>query len=247
MSRYDEWLDEMPDSEITGIGTAGTPSDAPLSGQRAELVDLDDVKPSPASMTLTVQEAIAPDKAALPLHLSNKEPDVNLKPRYQGHSPLNDLVRLDWVKVIEEDPDNFDALLYRPVEPIPAKVHEDGFELAAFTEFNNHQRELAYTDPQKVIVLDCPDERESFSAMDADGDQDGSTDDFLVIRAATTGVSVGSIFEWNEELSDGQLARRFWYVLRIFTYGTASVGSLYYCIPARNFTQSALRADHEQP
>ncbi|MCC8379078.1 phage tail protein [Xenorhabdus sp. PB30.3] len=83
--------------------------------------------------------------------------------------------------------------------------------------------------------------------MDADGDQDGSTDDFLVIRAATTGVSVGSIFEWNEELSDGQLARRFWYVLRIFTYGTASVGSLYYCIPARNFTQSALRADHEQP
>ncbi|PHM51589.1 hypothetical protein Xhom_04881 [Xenorhabdus hominickii] len=243
MSRYDEWLDEMPDSKITGIGPAEHPSDAPLSGQ---LVDLDEVKPSPASVTLTAHEA-EPAKAALPLHLSGREQDINLKPRYQGHSPLNDLVRQDWVKVIEEDLDNYDALLYRPVEPIPAKANEDGFELAAFTEFNNHQRELAYTDPQKVIVLDCPDERESFTALDADGDQDGGLDDFLVIRAATTGVPVGSIFEWNEALSDGRLARRFWYVLRIFTYGTASVGSLYYCIPARNFSQSALRTDHEQP
>ncbi|WP_323869307.1 phage tail protein [Xenorhabdus szentirmaii] len=96
-------------------------------------------------------------------------------------------------------------------------------------------------------MLDCPDERESFIAVDTDGDQDGGTDDFLVIRAATTGVSVGSIFEWNEELSDGRLARRFWYVLRILTYGTASVGSLYYCIPARNFSQSTLGTDDEQP
>ncbi|CDL83608.1 hypothetical protein [Xenorhabdus szentirmaii] len=93
-------------------------------------------------------------------------------------------------------------------------------------------------------MLDCPDEREAFTAVDADGDQDGGTDDFLVIRAAAIGVSVGAIFEWNEALSHGCLARRFWYVLRIFTYGTASVGSLYYCIPARNFSQS-LWADHE--
>ncbi|OKP01561.1 hypothetical protein [Xenorhabdus eapokensis] len=245
MNRYDEWLEDIPDSEITGMGTAERLSAPPLSGQNASLVDWDEVQPPPPdTVTLTEHEAV-PEKAALPLHLSTREQDVNLKPRYKGHSPLNDLVRQDWIKVIEDDPDNYDALLYRPVDEVSAKTNEDGFERADFTEFNNHQRELAYTDPQKVTVLDCPDERESFSAIDADGDQDGGTDDFLVIRAATTGVSVGSIFEWNEALSDGQLARRFWYVLRIFTYGTASVGSLYYCIPARNFSQSALRADHE--
>ncbi|HAT3959695.1 TPA: phage tail protein [Citrobacter freundii] len=87
--------------------------------------------------------------------------------------------------------------------------------------------------------MDCPDQRENFTAVDNDGDQDGLVDDFLIIRAATRNVSIGSIFEWNEEMMDGSTARRWWYVLRIYTLGTASVGSLYYCIPARNIEGSA--------
>ncbi|WP_053067814.1 hypothetical protein [Xenorhabdus khoisanae] len=245
MSRYDEWLDERPDNEITGMGSTPLQPTTHISAQDAELVDLDDMPPPPATVTLVENEDVAA-QAVLPQHLSTREPDLNLSPRYRGHTPLNDLVRQDWIKMIEEDPDSYDALLYRPRDDAPTKANDDGLEIPVFTEFNNHQRELSYTDPQKVKVLDCPDERESFTAVDSDGDQDGGIDDFLVIRAAATGVSIGSIFEWNEELSDGQLARRFWYVLRIFTYGTASVGSLYYCIPARNFSQSALGTDHEQ-
>jgi hypothetical protein len=38
---------------------------------------------------------------------------------------------------------------------------------------------------------------------------------------------------------DGNTVRRWWYVLRIYTLGTASVGSLYYLIPARNIDGSA--------
>ncbi|MGJ0577203.1 hypothetical protein ACR71G_03585 [Xenorhabdus bovienii] len=244
MSRYDEWLNDTPGSEITGMGPVQLQPITNISGQDSELVDLDDIQPPPATVTLAENEEVSA-QATLPQHLFTKEQDLNLKPRYKNHSPLNDLVRQDWLKMIEEDPDSYDALLYRPVDDVPTKI-DDGLEIPIFTEFNNHQKELSYTDPQRIIVLDCPDERESFTAVDSDGDQDGGLDDFLVIRAATTGVSIGSIFEWNEELSDGRLARRFWYVLRIFTYGTASVGSLYYCIPARNFSQSALGTDNEQ-
>ncbi|WP_274715548.1 hypothetical protein [Xenorhabdus bovienii] len=245
MSRYDEWLNDSPGSEITGMGSVQLQPITNISEQESELVDLDDIQPPPALVTLAENEE-ASAQTTLPQHLFTREQNLNLKPRYKGHSPLNNIVRQDWIKMIEEDPDSYDALLYRPVDEVPTKINDDGLEIPVFTEFNNHQKELSYTDPQRVIVLDCPDERESFTAVDSDGDQDGGIDDFLVIRAATTGVSIGSIFEWNEELSDGRLARRFWYVLRIFTYGTASVGSLYYCIPARNFSQSALGTDHEQ-
>ncbi|WP_275381183.1 phage tail protein [Xenorhabdus bovienii] len=245
MSRYDEWLNDSPGSEITGMGSVQLQPITNISEQESELVDLDDIQSPPALVTLAEDEG-ASAQATLPQHLFTREQNLNLKPRYKGHSPLNNIVRQDWIKMIEEDPDSYDALLYRPVDDVPTKINDDGLEIPVFTEFNNHQKELSYTDPQRVIVLDCPDERESFTAVDSDGDQDGGIDDFLVIKAATTGVSIGSIFEWNEELSDGRLARRFWYVLRIFTYGTASVGSLYYCIPARNFSQSALGTNHEQ-
>ncbi|MDC9590734.1 phage tail protein [Xenorhabdus sp. XENO-10] len=245
MSRYDEWLHNIPDSEITGMESSQIQPTINIPVQNAELVDLDDVQSSPTTEILKENQE-TPERAVLPQHLFARAQDLDLKPRFKGHSPLNDLVRQDWIKMVEEDSNSYDALLYRPVDDVPTKINDDGLEIPIFTEFNNNQQELSYTDPQRVIVLDCPDERESFNAVDSDGDQDGGSEDFLVIRAATTSVPIGSIFEWNEELSDKRLARRFWYVLRIFTYGTASVGSLYYCIPARNFNQSALGTDNEQ-
>lgn len=123
--------------------------------------------------------------------------------------------------------------------PVPTEPDEDGIETPLFTEINNNQVELDYLDPVIVTVMDCPDQRENFTAVDNDGDQDRLVDDFLIIRAATRNVSIGSIFEWNEEMMDGGTARRWWYVLRIYTLGTASVDSLYYCIPARNIEGSA--------
>jgi hypothetical protein len=239
---------DIPAADITALNTVNAPTVKESTDVKSELVDLDDLEQPPAEDLSNFSESDEPGSktAPLPRSILDREQNLDLKPRYKGHSPLNDLVRKDWVQMIEQDPDSFNALLYRPVDDVLTNVGEDGLETPLFTELNNNQKELTYSDPEVVTVLDCPDERESFVAVDSDGDQDGSTDDFLVIRAATTGVAIGSTFEWNEELLDGRLARRFWYVLRIYTYGTASVGSLYYCIPAKNFTQSALGESHEQ-
>ncbi|HBM2815640.1 TPA: phage tail protein [Enterobacter hormaechei subsp. xiangfangensis] len=202
--------------------------------------DFDDDDDAPTARMTT------PTVAPLASKLADRPVTKTMRSRYDGHAPVNDQVRADWMKIIEQDPFNFEALLYRPKEPIPTEIDQDGIEVPLFTEINNNQQELDYEDPVTVTVIDCPDQRESFQVVDADGDQDGLTDDFLIIKAATTGVTMGSIFEWNEELMNGDVARRWWYVLRIYSYGTASVGSLYYCIPARNIQESAEEVQHVQ-
>ncbi|EOZ2186382.1 phage tail protein [Enterobacter hormaechei] len=174
-----------------------------------------------------------PDVASLPASLAAREQNTKLKTRFNGHKQFNDQIRADWMLVIESSPDSFQALIYRPdVGTYGVIDDESGTE--SFTEIDNNQRPLTYQEPDIVYVLDNPDGRESFRAVDGDGEQDGLTDDVLVLRIAANNVPVGSILEWNEEMANGT-ARRWWYVHRIFSYGTQHVGSLYYCIPARNF------------
>lgn len=168
---------------------------------------------------------------------SHRPAPAGTKPRnrYAGHEPFNSLVRADWQRAITDDPYAFDGLLYLPsIAEVPTATRTD-FEQAQFTEINNNQRELTYDLPHHVVILDCPDERENFFALDADGEQDGYVDEHLVLRIAATGIPIGSVIEWNEEQADGSAVPRWWYVMKIFAYGTASVGSLYFCVPARNF------------
>ncbi|WP_142971378.1 phage tail protein [Enterobacter hormaechei] len=174
-----------------------------------------------------------PDVAALPASLAAREQNTQLKTRFNGHKPFNDQIREDWMLIIETSPDSFQALLYRP-DVGTYGVIDDESGMESFTEIDNNQRPLTYQEPDIIYVLDNPDGRESFRAVDGDGEQDGLTDDVLVLRIAANNVPVGSILEWNEEMANGT-ARRWWYVHRIFSYGTQHVGSLYYCIPARNF------------
>lgn len=174
-----------------------------------------------------------PDVAPLPSGIAERKPNPHLRSRFKGHAPLNDQMREDWMKLIELHQDSFQALLFRPANGTYGVVDEET-DLESFTEINNNQRDLTYEEPEIVWVLDSPDGRDSFRVIDSDGEQDGITDDVMVLRVASRNVTVGSILEWNEELSHG-VARRWWYVHRIFGYGTQHVGSLYYCIPARNF------------
>lgn len=222
-----------PDLEVTPAVLEASPEE--LEVPQPEL----EVTPEILEVSSAPTGSEAPPVAPLPSKLMDRPVTPTLASRYAGHAPVNEQVRQDWMAIIEQDPFSYEALLYRPTVAVPTAPDEDGIETPLFTEINNNQVELDYHDPVVVTVLDCPDQRESFQAVDADGDQDGLVDDFLIIRAATTGVSVGSIFEWNEEQMDGSTARRWWYVLRIYTLGTASVGSLYYCIPARNIEGSA--------
>jgi len=252
MGRYDEFLADNPPkiNEATSSETEQHTPVADSPDSSGAVIDLDTSPTSaatPADDTATgstgdadggSSEDYDPLSAPLPDTLAAREQSTALKPRYKGHAPFNNMVRRDWIKAIESDFSAFQALLYLPdMRDVGEVDDETGFEQPSFTELNNNQRHLSYEDADPVIVtvLDCPDERESFQVLDADGEQDGLTDDVLILRIAAEGVPVGSILEWNEEMASGNLARRWWYVHRIYGFGTQNVGSLYYCIPARNF------------
>ncbi|MDT0178130.1 phage tail protein [Enterobacter sp. BRE11] len=248
MGRYDEFLIDKPPtlSEATSSDTEQqNPTDS--SSAATDLEASEEATPAPSADVATGNADDAdgdsaadhdPLSAALPDAIAGRDQSTVIKPRYKGHAAFNNMVRRDWIKAIESDYSAFQALLYLPdMNDVGEVDDETGFEKASFTELNNNQRTLSYqdVDPVVVTVLDCPDERESFQVLDADGEQDGFTDDVLILRIAAEGVPVGSILEWNEEMASGALARRWWYVHRIYGFGTQNVGSLYYCIPARNF------------
>lgn len=252
MGRYDEFLADNPPTinEATSSETEQPSAAVDTQGSSSAVIDLDAAATTAATSPNGDTAGSADDadsfstenhdplSAPLPDTLAAREQNTALKPRYKGHAPFNNMVRRDWIKAIESDYSAYQALLYLPDMRYVGEVDDEtGFEQPSFTELNNNQRQLSYEDADPVIVtvLDCPDERESFQVLDADGEQDGLTDDVLILRIAAEGVPVGSILEWNEEMASGTLARRWWYVHRIYGFGTQNVGSLYYCIPARNF------------
>ncbi|HIF9321692.1 TPA: hypothetical protein ACX6QP_002189 [Photobacterium damselae] len=157
--------------------------------------------------------------------------------RNQGHSALNDVIRADWIKAIELSQDRFDALLYVPKPPEEQTLQSSNYEAGIFEELDSNQDTLEYYLPVLVSVLDCPDETESFMTMNDTDENLGDGEMPLVLRIGHTPIQIGSILEWEEELSDGQVRRCWWYVHSAVGYGTANVGSLYVCIPAANFEE----------
>ena len=129
-----------------------------------------------------------PDVAPLPSGIADRRPTPNMRARFKGHAPLNDQMRDDWMKLIELHQDSFQALLFRPANGIYGVVDEET-DLESFTEINNNQRDLTYAEPEMVWVLDSPDGRDSFHIIDGDGEQDGITDDVMVLRVASRNVN----------------------------------------------------------
>ncbi|QCR38809.1 phage tail protein (plasmid) [Nissabacter sp. SGAir0207] len=75
----------------------------------------------------------------------------------------------------------------------------------------------------------------NFYAMNDTDENTGAPDDALILCIAAHDVPIGSILEWMEDMASGEPVRRWWYVHRKFNYGTAAVGTLYYCIPSRSY------------
>ncbi|HIF9347089.1 TPA: hypothetical protein ACX6RX_003200 [Photobacterium damselae] len=163
--------------------------------------------------------------------------------RNKGHSPLNDIIRKDWILSIRMSPDAFDALLYVPTIDNSSNG-SDGYESSDFADLDTNQDTISYNTPIPVVIADCPDESEWFFTMN-DGDiQLGEGEMPMCLRIDQDNVPIGSIVEWEEEVSTGDVRRCWWYIHSHQGFGTANVGSLYIAIPARHFDLDSVGIKH---
>lgn len=154
------------------------------------------------------------------------------KARFNGHEAFNAVVRQDWMNAIALSPDSFEAFIYRPTASIDAGG--ENYEEQQVIDIDVNQETLEYSDYEKVAVLECPDEMDSFFVQDDGAANLGEGDGLLLLRIASDNVPRGSALEWDEETADG-LRTVYWYVQRALGFGTANVGNLYACVPMRDF------------
>ena len=229
------------DDLLNGWDEAAPSTGTPVAVEMPYQIDSSDLAEPPAAEIDSAGEVESDDDSGepignyieLPADTTTGATTDNLRARFGGHAALNDLVREDWIKAIKLSVDAFDALLYRAVPHAPDKedlLHTD----RAADSFDPNQVLLDYLLPEIVMILDCPDEMDTFMAMYDDSDNTGAGMDALILRTTGINVPVGSVFEWKEELTEGRHRRCWWYVQRIFNYGTAKVGSLFYCVPFRS-------------
>lgn len=165
------------------------------------------------------------------------------KARFHGHEALNAAIRKDWQTAIALSPDSFEAFLYRPIESAP-NASGGHYEEDQVTDIDVNQETLEYADYEKVAVLECPDEMETFFVQDSGTANLGEGDGVLLLRIASDSVPRGSALEWDEETADG-IRTVFWYVQQSLGFGTANVGNLYACVPLRNFEAEPSATENE--
>ncbi|EKO3439449.1 hypothetical protein NTE19_003341 [Vibrio fluvialis] len=151
---------------------------------------------------------------------------AELKPRFSQHSAFNAVVRADWVVAINNDPENWTARLFLPVESdIPQEV-SGNFEIPQFTELDNNQKPLSYGDPILVKVADV---RQDMTRLFASSGKEllSYGDGNMSIRIGYDPVPVGAMLEWEEETTDGNLSEVSWYVHSAETFGTQKAAVIY--------------------
>lgn len=151
--------------------------------------------------------------------------------RNAGHSPLNNLIRNDWRRLIEMHPDSFSVLIHLPMNGDDVIVQSTD-EAALFGTVDVHQRSISYELPLVVSGLVATLDDATFSGMWDEGDHLGDGESSTLTLLLSVGQApVGSILEWEEEVSDGETRLVWWYVHTVNVIGTASVGALHVCIP----------------
>lgn len=158
------------------------------------------------------------------------------KSRHKGHQPYNKTIGDDQLKFVRQSPDNFEALLYLPAEAQAPDAGDTWLEEDLFSRPDKNQTVLAYQDPIAVCVLEQPRQQAPFDVEQSGQDQISDVEEYLMIYLDMASVPVGSALEWDDELSDSETRRTWWYVHHISTFGSTNAGALYYVIPLKDFT-----------
>jgi len=157
-----------------------------------------------------------------------------LRPRFNKHEKINESVRRDWISVIKQDPNSYDALLYLPEDEMP---QEDSlYETLEVLSLDENQKTLEYQDPIIVSVVDAMEPQSSFVTNEQGDSNHVDQDGIMRMKIAHDSVPIGSVIEWVEEQSSGDTKRVWWYVQSIQGFGTTNVGNVYYLIPCRDFS-----------
>lgn len=161
--------------------------------------------------------------------------------RNSGHQPLNDLIRDDWRRLVEQHQDSFDVLIYVPKTTAPIEVEPEGEAL--FGTVDRHQSSISYELPNLASALAGSQDDPMFSAMWDDTENTGAGEsETLTLLLSVCMAPVGSIVEFEEEQADGQNRRVWWYVHAVDTVGTAAVGGLHHCIPCGDLESARQQA-----
>lgn len=151
--------------------------------------------------------------------------------RNAGHAPLNNLIREDWRRLVEAHPDSFDAMIFLPkgTKAVPEQPDD---EVALFGTVDASQQPITYEQPVLGSVLVATMDDQVFAGMWEEADQTGSGESETLSLLLSYGQApVGTQFEWEEETSNGNTRRVWWYVQEVNVIGTASVGAIHICIP----------------
>jgi hypothetical protein len=249
MGHFDDLIDPAPTAPVaTPVATGSSAPASELPTPTADATELESDSTSGEADTVTHEEStddaaadsdesadVTDDNSPVPDAIANRPATPTLRTRFDSHSILNDQLRADWIKSIQLSPDAFDALMFRAMSTTDVVIGDDGYEATSAQKIDPNQETLHYADPELVAIVDCPDQMAEFYAMNDTDENTGVQDDALILRIAAHDITIGTILEWNEALANGEHIRRWWYVHRKFNYGTAAVGTLYYCVPSRSY------------
>lgn len=157
-----------------------------------------------------------------------------LKPRFNQHEILNNVVRNDWITAIESSPDSFQALLYMPTVLVHSDEDNAAYEEVLFNKLDTNQQAQEYADPIIVSLIDNPDDMRPIVT------EDGTTsmNDYeqpMSVRIGYHGVPVGAILEWEEVVTESTTRRCWWYVHSSVSIGTTLSAAVHNLIPCRDF------------
>lgn len=143
---------------------------------------------------------------------------------------FSSIVTEDWRNMILLHPDNFDAVLYRPVEK--SKTTKVNANNALFGSFDDVAAEYEYQDPVIIKAVESTSQDDEFlSNWTATENIGYGASQSMILRLSVGEIANGSAIEFLTQSSDGKPIIQSWYIHHSVPVGKPQIGSLHYAIP----------------